>query len=87
MATETPRYRLTTAAHIAKEPGGRKQYLDAGEVITYDGVPGWHMQPLNDAAEAAVKKAFPGGQKDPSREMIQEVASTKFDPREDALLA
>ena len=79
MATETPRYQLTTAAFMPKEPGGRNQYLEAETVITFEGVPSWHMRPLNDAAKDAVKKAFPSGQQDPGRVLIQKVASTKFE--------
>ena len=80
MASETPRYRLTTAGYMPLEPGGRKQFVEAGMEVSYLESPDWHMQPLNDAAREAVKKAFPRGQEDPGRVLIQKVASTKFSP-------
>jgi hypothetical protein len=87
MAAETPRYRLTTAAFMPPAPGGLTQYLNAGAEVAYEGSPGWHMTPINDTAKDAVKKAFPGGQKDPTRELIQKVASAKFSPDGGAALA
>ncbi len=76
---EEPRYRLAAAAHISPAPGQRVQFLDAGAEIIHNGVPGWHMEPINDAARAAVKKTFPDGQVDPERSMLQNLVTQRFD--------
>lgn len=65
-AAQTPRYRLTAKAYINdrlldpesmavdpdSEDGERKPLI-----ISYEGVPGWHMEPVNDAARAMKAKA------------------------------
>jgi hypothetical protein len=80
---EMPKYELTRPAHIAPAPGQRVQYCDAGRHILHDGVPGFHMKPLNDPARDAVKKAFGGKEQvDPAVVAIQEAATKKFDPKD-----
>lgn len=81
MPDEAPRYRLTRPAHIAPVPGQRVQFMDAGREIVYEGIPGFHMEPINEAAKAAVKKTFKGGEQiDPERAAIQSLATSRFDP-------
>jgi hypothetical protein len=46
----TPKYKLTERAYIDDA------LLEAGAEIEYVGVPGHHMEPVNDAAKAMVKK-------------------------------
>ena len=52
-AAQAPRYRLTQQAYIDDK------ILEIGTEITYVQPPGWHMEPLNAAAEAMVKKHRP----------------------------
>lgn len=52
-ASEIPRYRLTEAAYIDDK------LLEKDSEISYAHPPGWHMHPLNKAAEAMVKKYHP----------------------------
>jgi hypothetical protein len=47
---KSPLYELTQAAYIDD------RYYEAGAQIRYDGVPGHHMDPMNDAAEAMKSK-------------------------------
>jgi len=49
-SAEAPKYELTEAAYIDDV------LLSPGATITYKGIPGHHMEPLNDAARAMKKK-------------------------------
>lgn len=51
MAQEKAKYRILRLSFIGN------QLLDEGAEIEYDGEPGSALQPLNDAAKAAKKKA------------------------------
>lgn len=56
---EIPKYRLTEPAYI-NERHFDQHAIDGGKaVIFFDGIPGAHMLPLNDAAKAMVKKHQP----------------------------
>jgi hypothetical protein len=57
-----PRYKLTEAAYIDD-----KLYQE-GDTINYDGIPGYHMEPLDKAAED-MKKKYPSVKPDPIAEM------------------
>jgi len=48
---EEARYRVRELSYIDN------RLVDAGEEVTYDGLPGHNLEPLNDAAEAAAAKA------------------------------
>jgi hypothetical protein len=61
-SSEKPRYKLTTQAYI-----GDVLY-EPEQVITYEGVPGWHMEPENDAARE-MKRLHPQSRPDPIEEM------------------
>lgn len=50
---EVPQYKLTEPAYIDDK------YLEAGAAIYFTGVPGAHMHPLNDAAQAMIDKHKP----------------------------
>ncbi|WP_337038629.1 MULTISPECIES: hypothetical protein [Pseudescherichia] len=60
MSQEKARYRITRLSFIGN------QLLDEGAEVEYDGEPGSALEPLNEAAEAAKKKADQkrGGQQD-----------------------
>lgn len=60
MSQEKARYRITRLSFIGN------QLLDEGAEVEYDGEPGSALEPLNDAAKAAKKKADQkrGGQQD-----------------------
>nr|WP_198983062.1 hypothetical protein [Herbaspirillum sp. ASV7] len=45
-----PRYKLSEQAYI------NDRLYEAGTDIDFDGIPGHHMEPLNDAAKAMKKK-------------------------------
>lgn len=77
---EDPMYRLTEAAHMAPVPGGRVQYLNEGETVTYLGVPGYHMEPVNEAARKAMQKHYPDGAESPERKLFRTITAKKFDP-------
>ncbi len=51
MSQEKARYRITRLSFIGN------QLLDEGAEVEYDGEPGSALEPLNDAAKAAKKKA------------------------------
>ena len=53
----TGSYRLLETAWIAPAPGLRHDLQQAGTVITYAGRPGFHMQPLDEAATKAMARA------------------------------
>lgn len=56
---EPPQYRLTEPAYINDQLFDQGA-VDAGAaIIFFEGVPGYHMFPLNDAARAMVKKHNP----------------------------
>jgi hypothetical protein len=55
---ETPMYELTEAAYIDD-----KLYT-AGQRIAYEGIPGHHMEPINDSARA-MKESNPSKFVDP----------------------
>lgn len=54
----TGRYRLTSKAHIARNPGGEPEMLAPGTEIVHSGRPAWFMHPLDD--DAKVAKALAG---------------------------
>lgn len=58
--TEYPigRYRLTSKALIARNPGGEPEMLGPGTEIVHGGKPAWFMVPLDD--DAKVAKALAG---------------------------
>lgn len=58
MSQEKARYRITRLSFIGN------QLLDEGAEVEYDGEPGSALEPLNDAAKAAKKKAEKGQPKD-----------------------
>ncbi len=62
-----PRYRLKEAAFI------NDQLLEAGVEITYLGVPGPHMEPINEAATEKFGECYPLGS-DPLQELEQALA-------------
>lgn len=47
------RYRLTAKSHLPKNPGGEPELLEIGAEVVFAGMPGPHMEPLDDAARAA----------------------------------
>lgn len=51
-----PRYRLKRSVYIALGPGQPPQLLPAGAEIEFGGVPGSALDPLDEAAEKAVKE-------------------------------
>lgn len=53
----TGRYRLRQKSYIGRVPGAQHEPLDEGEEVTWDGRPGPHMIPLDDAARAAFERA------------------------------
>lgn len=59
---EGPKYKLTAQAYIDDK------LLEPDTVIVYHGVPGWHMEPVNDAARA-MKKKHPSKYVDPIIEL------------------
>lgn len=48
-------YRLLEKAEIPLAPGQMRQIVDAGVDIRWDGIPGPHMEPLDDQARINVK--------------------------------
>lgn len=56
---EVPRYKLTEAAYLKSEEDRFERMYEPGEEIEFVGVPGYHMEPLNEAAEAMVEKHKP----------------------------
>lgn len=65
---EVPKYKLTEPAYIDD------RLLEAGQVIGYKGVPGYHMEPVNEAAEV-MKELHPGRKIDPILEMTDITAN------------
>jgi hypothetical protein len=62
-AKDKPRYQLTERAYIndvLHDPESRPMDDETGErkplIITFEGIPGPHMKPVNKAAEEMVKK-------------------------------
>ena len=54
------KYKLTEKAYIKRTPKADfEELLEAGEEIEYEGIPGFHMSPLDDSAKAAVAKYKP----------------------------
>ena len=51
------RYRLKERAYLPRAPGVMSEVLGEGEEVLFDGPPGAHMEPLDDAARAAVERA------------------------------
>ena len=51
------RYRLREKAYLPRVPGAMSEVLGEGQEVTFDGPPGAHMEPLDDAARAAVERA------------------------------
>ncbi len=49
-----PTYRLLKAARIPIEPGARPARHPAGTIVEYDGEPSANLEPVDDAARAAV---------------------------------
>lgn len=47
---EVPRYKLTEAAYI------EDRIYEAEAEVNFSGIPGHHMEPLNDSAKAMKKK-------------------------------
>lgn len=56
---EPPKYRLTEPSYINEMFYDQVQVDQGKAVIFFDGVPGPHMLPLNDAAKAMVAKHKP----------------------------
>lgn len=52
-------YKLRQRAYIAPSPGAPARMQEAGTVITYDGRPGPHMEPLDEMAKDAYRMANP----------------------------
>lgn len=71
MSQEKARYRITRLSFIGN------QLLDEGAEVEYDGEPGSALEPLNDAAKAAKKKANKG-----QPEEIQQPAVSVIDDGE-----
>jgi hypothetical protein len=61
---EAPKYRLTECAYI------NDILYEPGAIITYEGVPGWHMEPANKAARL-MKEKHPSEYRDPILEMTK----------------
>jgi len=57
--TGMPKYRLTEAAAM------HDRVYEADSIVEFDGIPGPHMEPLNEAAHGMVKKHNPSGTTDP----------------------
>jgi hypothetical protein len=55
------RYRLSAKSHLPKQPGGEPELLEIGAEVYFAGLPGPHMEPLDEAARAAKARA-PTGQ-------------------------
>ena len=53
----TGTYRLLEPSFIAPCPGQRDVLQEAGAVITYQGRPGGHMQPMDEPAKTATARA------------------------------
>jgi hypothetical protein len=51
------KYRLTQESYIGRIPGARHERLGEGAEIVWDGMPGPHMEPLDDQARANVAHA------------------------------
>lgn len=51
------RYRLTAKAEMPPRPGAVRALLGVGDEVLWDGPPGWHMEPLDTPAKAAVARA------------------------------
>lgn len=78
--SDLPRYRLTQPAYMPPAPGQKLRVLEAGTEVDFAGTPGYHMEPINDAARAAVKKLGDRKTVDPERAAIQALATQRFDP-------
>ncbi len=52
-------YRLLVRAYIPRAPGQEHQLLEADQEVLWQGKPGPHMYPLDDAAKEAVTRAGP----------------------------
>lgn len=48
------KYVLTEKAYMGRTPGAMHELLEADTVVTYQGKPGPHMRPADDAAKSAV---------------------------------
>jgi hypothetical protein len=82
--SDMPKYRLTRAAHNRPSPGRPLRVMKAGEEIETNDVPGYHMEPINDAAKEVVRKLGLQSQEDPERVAIRNLATAKFDPNANA---
>lgn len=73
-----PRYKLNQTAYIKKHPSAAMPELCfEGTIIDHDGVPGPHMEPMDDAARAALDAYYasnPGVTLDPTRKLSVSVA-------------
>lgn len=67
-SSERPRYELAKQSYFDAEVTAFRRgerihapglLLEPGDEVEYEGVPGHHMIPLNDAARAAAEKALP----------------------------
>lgn len=64
-----PRYRITTESFI------HGRLVKVGDVIEYDGVPGFNMDPVDDAAKKAKKAATTTASRDVNTsEFVQDMA-------------
>lgn len=54
--SDQPRYKLRQKAYLPQRPGEEAKILPADAEIVFLGQPGEHMEPLNEAAEAALKE-------------------------------
>lgn len=58
-SSEPPKYRLTEPAYV-NDRFYDQHLIDGGKaVIFFEGIPGAHMHPMNEAARAMVKKHQP----------------------------
>ena len=70
MKPGAPRYRLTESAYIDD------QLLEPGAEISYEGIPGHHMDPLDDVARE-MKRKHPSNYVDPIVEMTSILAAAQ----------
>lgn len=74
-SSEVVRLELGADAHASRMYGVRAQVCELlveGTEIEFDGIPGPHLEPLDDAARAAMAayvKKFPGATLDPTRHL------------------
>jgi hypothetical protein len=77
MKPGAPRYRLTEPAYIDD------QLLEAGREINFEGIPGYHMEPLDDAARE-MKAKYPSQYVDPITSL--QTVGVAPDPKDAALV-